>query len=115
LAIVLGVMSAVLAVFSALSFVSAWAAVIATVITSISAHVKNQRYQVLIGLYQATATRLQLLIDGWDDSGKTDADRVERDAFIQRCEDTLAMENTGWVAQWTEQPKHELPPPAPDK
>jgi hypothetical protein len=55
-------------------------------------------------LYQATAMRLQLLKDQWLDSGKTDIDKADRDSLIQRCEETLALENGAWVAQWFQQP-----------
>ena len=95
--------SAGLAVVSAMFSLSPWVALLATVTTSITAYVKNHRYELLIGLYQATAMRLQLLKDQWLDSGKTDADKAERDSLIQRCEETLALENGGWVAQWSQQ------------
>jgi hypothetical protein len=103
---VLGALSALLGLASAVSVVSGWVAVIATVTASITAYVKSERYQVLIGIYQSTATRLELLKDEWADSGKTDADKADRDAFIRRCEETMAIENSAWVAQWKE------PPPA---
>jgi len=92
-----------LAVVSAMFSLSPWVALLATVTTSITAYVKNHRYELLIGLYQATAMRLQLLKDQWLDSGKTDADKAERDSLIQRCEETLALENGAWVAQWSQQ------------
>jgi len=76
----------------------------ATVTTSVTAYVKNQRYESMIGLYQTTAIRLQLLKDQWLDSGKTDADKGDRDSFIRRCEETLALENGAWVTQWSQQP-----------
>jgi hypothetical protein len=101
--LVLGAISVLLGLASAAAGVSAWLGVIATATASITAHVKNQRYQTLIGIYLATATRLDLLKDQWADSGKTDADKPERDAFIQRCEETMAVENSAWVAQWKEQ------------
>jgi hypothetical protein len=97
------VTSAGLAVVSAMFSLSSWVALLATVTTSITAYVKNHRYELLIGLYQATAMRLQLLKDQWLDSGKTDADKADRDLLIQRCEETLALENGAWVAQWSQQ------------
>jgi hypothetical protein len=96
--------SAGLAVVSAMFSLSSWVALLATVTTSITAYVKNHRYELLIGLYQATAMRLQLLKDQWLDSGKTDIDKADRDSLIQRCEETLALENGAWVAQWFQQP-----------
>jgi len=96
--------SAGLAVVSAMFSLSPWVALLATVITSITAYVKNHRYEMMIGLYQATAMRLQSLKDQWLDSGKTDADKADRDAFMQRSEETLALENGAWVAQWSQQP-----------
>jgi hypothetical protein len=95
--------SAGLAVISAMFSLSPWVALLATVTTSITAYVKNHRYELMIGLYQATATRLQLLKDQWLDSGKTEADKADRDSLIQRCEETLALENGAWVAQWSQQ------------
>jgi hypothetical protein len=93
-----------LAVVSAMFSLSPWVALLATVTTSITAYVKNHRYEMMIGLYQATAMRLQSLKDQWLDSGKTDADKADRDAFMQRSEETLALENGAWVAQWSQQP-----------
>lgn len=101
---VLGALSALVGLASAVSVVAGWVAVIATMTASITAYVKSERYQVLIGMYQSTATRLELLKDEWADSGKTDADKADRDAFIRRCEETMAIENSAWVAQWKEQP-----------
>lgn len=95
--------SAGLAIVSAMFSLSPWVALLATVTASITAYVKNHRYELMIGLYQATAMRLQLLKDRWLDSGKTDADKADRDALIQRCEETLALENGAWVAQWSQQ------------
>jgi len=92
-----------LAVVSAMFSLSPWVALLATVTASITAYVKNHRYELMIGLYQATAMRLQSLKDQWLDSSKTDADKTDRDAFIQRCEETLALENGAWVAQWSQQ------------
>lgn len=97
-------LSAVLGAISAIFSLSAWVALLATLTTSITAYVKNQRYELMIGLYQATAMRLQLLKDQWLDSGKSDADKEARDSFIQRCEETMALENGAWVAQWSQQP-----------
>ena len=97
-AAVSGLLGAISAMFS----LAPWVALIATLIASITAYVKNQRYEAMIGLYQATALRLQSLKDQWVDSGKTDTDKAERDSFMQRCEETLALENGAWVAQWTE-------------
>ncbi|HMJ60327.1 MAG TPA: DUF4231 domain-containing protein [Bryobacteraceae bacterium] len=92
-----------LAVVSAMFSLSPWVALLATVTASITAYVKNHRYELMIGLYQATAMRLQSLKDQWLDSGKTDSGKTDRDAFIQRCEETLALENGAWVAQWSQQ------------
>lgn len=51
--------------------------------------------------YRATALRLRLLKGEWAGSGRTEADTAERNAFIQRCEDTMASENGAWVGLWT--------------
>jgi len=100
---IFGGISAALGIVAAVTGVAAWIAVIATLTTAFTAYVKNQRYQTLIGTYLATATRLELLKDQWLDSGKTDADKADRDSLIQRCEETMALENSAWVAQWKDQ------------
>jgi uncharacterized membrane protein YeaQ/YmgE (transglycosylase-associated protein family) len=97
------VVSAVFGAVSAIHSLSLWVALLATVTTSVTAYVKNQRYASMIGLYQTTAIRLQLLKDQWLDSGKTDSDKADRDSFIRRCEETLAVENGAWLAQWSQQ------------
>jgi hypothetical protein len=99
----IGALSVLLGLASAISAVSAWIAVIATITAALTAHMKNQRYQTLIAMYSATALRLGLLKSEWAESRKTDADKADRDAFIQRCEETMALENGAWVAQWSEQ------------
>jgi hypothetical protein len=104
----LGAISVLLGLASAISAVSAWIAVIATITAALMAHMKNQRYQSLIAMYSATALRLGLLKSEWAGSRKTDADKADRDAFIQRCEQTMALENGAWVAQWSEQPASQV-------
>jgi hypothetical protein len=98
---ILGGIGALLALGTAVASISAWAAVIATVTASITAHMKNQQYQLLTTTYRATAMRLRLLASEWSGSGKADADKAERNLFIQRCEDTMAAENGAWSALWT--------------
>jgi hypothetical protein len=96
--------SLILGGISAIASLSPWIALLATVTTSVTAFVKNQRYEAMIGLYQATAMRLQMLKDQWTDSGKTEADTADRDSLIQRCEETMSLENGAWMAQWSQQP-----------
>jgi hypothetical protein len=105
----LGALSVLLGLASAITAVSAWIAVIATITAALTAHMKNQRYQTLIAMYSATALRLGLLKSEWAESRKTDADKADRDAFIQRCEETMALENGAWVAQWSEQRASQVP------
>lgn len=93
-----------LGAISAIYSLSPWVALLATATASVTAYVKNQRYSSMIGLYQATATRLRLLRDQWLDSAKMDADKADRDSFIQRCEQTMSLENGAWTAQWSQQP-----------
>ena len=81
---------------------SGWVAVIGTVTAALSAHGLNQRYQSLTSTYQSTSRRLELLKGGWVATGKQDSDTTERNAFIQSCEDTLAMENGAWLSQWSQ-------------
>jgi hypothetical protein len=95
---------ATIGAISAVYSLSPWVALLATVTTSVTAFVKSQRYESMIGLYQATAMRLQLLKDQWLDSHKTEADKADRDAFIQGCEQTISLENGAWMAQWSQQP-----------
>jgi hypothetical protein len=94
---------AIMGVVSSLYSLSPWVALLATATASITAYVKNQRYASMIGLYQATAIRLKALKDQWMDSGKTEADKAERASFIERCEQTMSLENGAWTAQWSQQ------------
>jgi hypothetical protein len=97
----LGAIAVILGVFSALKpLVVGWTAVIATVTAAILSYVQSQHYQTLITTYQATSSRLETLRDKWIAGGKADANR---NAFIQSCEDTLALENGAWVTQWSQQ------------
>jgi hypothetical protein len=91
---------ALLTVASAVSSVSLWAPVVATVASSITAHVKNQQLQTLTAIYTKTALQLSSLLDHWRASGKTDADKADRDTFLESCERTMATENGGWSALW---------------
>jgi hypothetical protein len=99
--------SLILGGISAVVSLSPWIALLATVTTSVTAFVKNQRYETMAGLYQATAMRLQMLKDQWADSGKTEADTADRDSLIQRCEETMSLENGAWMAQWSQQPNQQ--------
>ena len=98
----LGAVAALLAVATAGPPVSAWAAVVATITAAITAHLKNQQLQTLAANYRSTALRLRLIKTEWLGSGKTEADKDERDLFIQRCEDTMAAENGAWGALWSQ-------------
>ena len=97
---VLLAISALLTVFAMAPGVSAWAPVVATMIAAITAHLKTQQYQMLTATYVATAQRLRSLLSEWGASGKTDADKAERNAFIQRCEETMSAENGSWGGLW---------------
>jgi hypothetical protein len=95
----LGAIAVVLGVASAIKpLIAGWTAVIATVTAAISSHIQSERYQSLIATYQETKRRLETLTDKWVASGKTDGK-----TFIQACEDTMALENGGWVTQWSQQ------------
>jgi hypothetical protein len=98
----LGGLGALLALATTSVPVSAWAAVVATITAAITAHLKNQQHQTLAANYQSTALRLRLIKTEWFGSGKTDADKAERNQFIQRCEDTMAAENGAWGALWSQ-------------
>jgi SMODS and SLOG-associating 2TM effector domain 1/Protein of unknown function (DUF4231) len=97
----LGVLSVLLGLVSAAGPFGLWVAVIATVTGSLAAYIQTQRYVALTVLYQATMRRLQELLGEWGSSGRTDADKADRDAFIRRCEETMALENGAWVSQWS--------------
>jgi hypothetical protein len=100
---------AILGAVSAMFSLAPWVALLATVVTSTTAYVKGQQYEAIIALYQATASRLLLLKDRWLDSGKSDADTAERNAFIKSCEDTMSVENGAWVAKWADQTSAKAP------
>jgi hypothetical protein len=97
----LGAASVLLGLISAAGVVPALVGLIATLTATISAHAQNQQYQALIVNYQSTLRRLIALKGEWVASRKTDADTAERNAFIRKCEDTLALENSAWVADWS--------------
>ena len=99
--LLLGVATILTALSATVRGVSVWAPVVATMAASITAYLKNQQYQMLTASYSATLIRLKVLIGNWLASGKTDADKVERDAFIQSCEETMSAENGSWSALWT--------------
>jgi hypothetical protein len=97
----LGAVAVLLGVISAVEpLVAGWTAVIATVVAAVSSHVQSQRYQILTAAYQSTTRRLEMLRDKWEASHKSD---INRNAFIQSCEDTMALENGAWVTQWSQQ------------
>ncbi len=104
LTVFLGGVSALLALVAAMLPVSGAIGVIATITTSITAHLKNQQYQTLVAAYRTAAIRLRTIKSEWVGIGKTDADKKERDLFIQRCEETMAAENGAWAALWMEKP-----------
>ena len=96
----LGAASVLLGFISSAGAVPALVGLIATLIASLSAHAQNQQYQTLIVVYQSTSRRLMALKGEWLATHKTDADTAERNEFIRRCEDTLALENSAWVGEW---------------
>jgi hypothetical protein len=94
----LGAIAVILGVVAALKPpVVGWTAVIATITAAITSHVHSQRYQSLIATYQATTRHLGTLKDKWVAGDKG------RHEFIQSCEDTMALENSAWVTQWSQQ------------
>lgn len=101
----LGVAAVILGALGASGWTAGWVAVISTVTASIAAYLYAGRYQYLVISYQATARRLGLLSSRWRASGKTDADIEERNTFICDCENSISIENSAWMAEWTT--KHE--------
>ncbi len=80
---------------------TAWVAVITTVAGSLGAHIEASRFEQLAIAYQATATRLQALRAEWYDRlSKTSLADADADAFVDRCEDAISVENQAWMAEW---------------
>ena len=91
----------------------AWVAVITTMTTAIAAYVYANRFQYLSVSYQATGRRLETLLTNWRISGKTDADKADRDQLILDCENVISVENSAWMAEWTEKAPPEFEAAAP--
>lgn len=98
---VLGLVGAILAVAVWAASLSAWAALVATITAAITAHLKNQQHEMLAATYRRTAAQLGSITSEWAASGKTENDKTERNAFIARCESTMATENGAWAGLWT--------------
>lgn len=95
-------------------YTSALVGLVATLTSSLSSYAQSHKYQTLALLYQATSGRLRLLKAEWAADGKTDADTTERNAFIRRCEDALALESSAWTGQWSSKtPAVKNPPSLP--
>jgi hypothetical protein len=103
LSLILGALAVVLGVLGTTRYgwLAGWVAVISTITAAIAARQYAGRYQFLIVSYQATAERLKWLKTQWEISRKTDADVDERNKFITACEETISIENSAWMAEWT--------------
>lgn len=99
----LGALAVVLGALGASGWTAAWVAVVTTITISLTAYIYAGRYQYLVISYQATARRLELLRSRWKASGMTDDNTKERDYFIHECEDAISVENSAWMAAWTEE------------
>ncbi len=83
---------------------AAWVAVLTTIGTSVAAHIFANRYQHLIISYQATARQLEFLKNQWIVMGSPEQDPEKRIRFILDCEEAISIENSAWMAKWTEKP-----------
>lgn len=80
---------------------TAWVAVMTTVAGALGAHIEASRFEQLAIGYRATAARLQALRSEWHDSlSKRPLADAESDAFVDRCEDAISVENQAWMAEW---------------
>jgi SMODS and SLOG-associating 2TM effector domain 1/Protein of unknown function (DUF4231) len=97
---VLGLVAAALGAIAAInkSNIAAWAAVVTTVSTAITAHIAAARYEYLVISYETTARRLESLRDGWNATPV--ADRRMED-LVRQCEEAISIENQGWMAEWS--------------
>lgn len=78
---------------------AALTAVLTTVTGLILAHIESSRLDHLVDTYLATARRLE---DRTLEFDEAKADPSIWSAFVNRCEDIIAAENTSWVAKWAE-------------
>jgi hypothetical protein len=90
------VLGAVASAF-AVTQVSAWVAVVATVTAALSSHVAASRWEYQLVEYLRTADELERLREEWlsADHGEEAADR-----FVDRCEHVVSIQNDGWMAKW---------------
>jgi hypothetical protein len=80
--------------------VAALTAVLTTISGAILAHIEAQKYDYLVATYLATARRLE------DQNSKFPDDHASAQdwsAFVNRCEDIIASENSSWISKWTKQ------------
>ena len=96
-ALVLGVLAAMLGAFGATGWTAGWVAVISTITASLAAYAYGGRYQYLIISYQATANRLERLRAQFQILYQNDTAACHR--FIQTCEEAISIENSGWMSE----------------
>jgi hypothetical protein len=102
----LGAVATVLGVLG--KWTGAWVAVITTITTSVAAYLYANRYQYLIISFQATVRQLDFLRHQWGVMGAPEQDPDSRSRFFLDCEEAISIENSAWMAKWTEKPS----PPA---
>lgn len=74
-------------------------AVLTTIAAAILAHIEASRSDFMVMVYRATARRLSAEL-----SKIGDVNALSRDDwsdFVNRCEASIAEENTSWAAKWT--------------
>lgn len=100
----LGFVSAILgAVAAALSetvWPAAWIAVIGSITGALTAFSFAGKYQYLMTSYEITAVRLTFLYNEWDRI-PDDEKEARAGEYVQKFEETLAHENSSWIAKWT--------------
>lgn len=84
--------------------IAGWVAVLTTMTASIAAYVYAGRYQYLIVSYQTTAAQLEREKTQWQIRKVQDPAKAELGEFVNACEDTISIENQGWMARRLDNP-----------
>lgn len=100
----LGFVSAILgSIAAALSdtvWPAAWIAVIGSITGALTAYSFAGKYQYLMTSYEATARQLRFLHNEWDRVPDEEKE-AKAGEYVRKFEDTLAHENSSWIAKWT--------------
>ncbi len=96
---VLGVVLAVVAATAQVDAAAAWVAVVTTLTAAVSSHVAASRWESQLVEYLRTADELGRLHEGW--IGAAETGEAAADAFVDRCEHVVSIQNDGWMAKWS--------------